>query len=126
LVDYGSIAAGDRSNNISVNVTNMGDLNINISVLGYARNFSDNLSFVCDQGNYSIDLEHFSANPAHDYTAKQSLNSTYKAINGLTINKTSNESVSLNTTYWEFYADPLQTAFGNCTGFLVFQADAAQ
>jgi hypothetical protein len=126
LVDYGQLSAGDYSNNITVNVTNMGNLNINISTFGYARTFLDNLSFVCDQGNYTIDLQHFSANPSHNFSAKQNLSSSYKTITSLTVNKTNNDTTSLNATYWEFYADPTQIAFGNCTGFLVFQADAAQ
>jgi len=122
LIDFGVIDAGTYSNNISVNVTNIGNLNINVSVLGYARNMSDGYAFVCDFGNYTIGMLKFAANLTASYQQKQNLSSAYQAIAGLRINKTTNTSYSFNETYWQFYAEPTQVAFGNCTGYIVFQA----
>jgi hypothetical protein len=125
LLNYGDLAAGEYSNNLTANISNIGNLNINISVFGYGRNLSDNLSFVCDQGNFTANLQHFASNSTADYNTKQPLNATYQMVKGLTVNKTTNTSDSFNTTYWEFWANQTQVAFGNCTGFLVFQAGTA-
>jgi hypothetical protein len=125
LIDYGNISTGETSQNITVNVTNLGNVNINVSVFGYARQFLDNLSFVCDYGNYTIDLQHFAPNITADFVNKQNLTSAYQAIAGLMVNKTNNNTYSLNSTYWQFYADQAQLSSGNCTGFVVFQAGAA-
>jgi hypothetical protein len=124
-LDFGNLSAGDYSDNITANVTNIGNLNINLSVLGYGKTMGDNLSFYCDQGNLSVGLLRFAANATADYAGKQMLNSSYKSVYGLTINKTTDANSSLNSTYWELYADPAQVAFGQCNGTIVFQAMAS-
>jgi len=127
LIDYGNLSAGEYSNNQTANITNLGNVPINISVLGYGGNniadITKNLSFFCDQGNLSVGLQHFSTNPADNYAAKQVLSNTSRRVTGLTINKTTNASYSYNTTYWELYIDPVQVAFGRCNGTVVFQAE---
>jgi len=123
LIDFGVMNAGTYSPNVTVNVTNLGNANINISVSGYARNLSDGYSFVCDAGNYTIGLMKFSGNITALYSEKQNLTSSHQQIVGVTVNKTTNSSYSFNETYWQFYAEPTQSAFGNCTGFVVFQAE---
>ena len=70
-------------------------------------------------------MNHAAANSTADYATKQTLATAYNQVAGLKINKTTNANYSLNSTYWEFYADPNQVGFGNCTGFVVFQAEAA-
>jgi hypothetical protein len=125
LIDYGDMNAGAFSDNETANVTNLGNIAINITVQGYGRNLSDNLSFVCDQGNLSIGLEHFAANSTANWTVKQNLSSTFAQIAGLTVAKTTNASSSFNTTYWELYIDPAQIAFGQCNGTIIFQAEAS-
>ncbi|HIH23496.1 TPA: hypothetical protein HA251_00525 [Candidatus Woesearchaeota archaeon] len=125
LIDYGNVTAGDYSENQTADVVNLGNVPMNISVLGYGQTINDNLSFVCDQGNLSVDTQRFSADPDADYAAKIPLNRTFKAIPGVTVNKTSNGSFSTNTTYWQLYVDPTQQAFGRCNGTIVFQAQAA-
>ncbi len=128
LLDFGNLSGGDYSANKTANVTNLGNLPINVSVYGYGRNVGDNLSFVCDQGNFSIALLRFSGNVSADYAQKQVLNSTAataKYISGFTVNKTIDATYSLNETYWQFYADPAQPAFGQCNGTIVFRAEPA-
>jgi hypothetical protein len=125
LIDYGNISSGEYSDNQTATIINLGNTLINVSVLGYGSNINDNLSFVCDQGNLSLDSQHFSANSADNFGAKQVLNKSFQRINGLTINKTGNSSYSSNNTYWELYVDPVQIAFGRCNGSIIFQASAA-
>lgn len=128
LMNFGNLSGGDYSENTTADVTNLGNLPINVSVYGYGRAAGDNLSFVCDQGNFTIGLMHFSGNVSADYSQKQSLNSTpatAKYVSGLTINKTVNAAYSINSTYWQFYANPAQPAFGQCNGTIVFRAEPA-
>jgi hypothetical protein len=41
------------------------------------------------------------------------------------VNKTNGTSAATNSTWWELYVDPLQPAFGQCNGTIVFQAESA-
>lgn len=124
LIDYGTHAMGQYVPNQTANVTNLGNVPINITVKGYARNWSDNLSFMCEQGNLSLDLQHFSANNTADWATKQILNDSYRQVHGLTVPKAMNATPSLNVTYWELYLDPTQLAQGECNGTVVFQAES--
>jgi hypothetical protein len=125
LIDYGNVSTGDYAGNATANITNLGNMNINITVKGYARTVNDNYGFVCDQGNLTVNLQHFSANDSAPYGVKQTLSGTLQAVSGLTINRSVNASQVTNTTYWEIYIDPSQVAFGNCTGTVIFQAEAS-
>lgn len=123
LIDYGEMAMGDLSDNMTANVTNLGNWPINVSVRGYGRNFNDGLSFVCDQGNLSVNLQHFAANDTASYAEKRNLTATFQSVPGLRISKPVNDSGTLNTTYWQLYLDLAQNAYGLCNGTIVFQAE---
>jgi hypothetical protein len=125
LIDYGDLAAGEYSENISVNISNYGNLPINISVLGYGNAPGDGLSFDCDQGNLSIDLQRFSANSSANYADKNTLDGTRQQIGNLTIVKAIDAAGSKNETYWQLYVDPFQPAYGICNGTIIFQAEAS-
>ena len=123
VLDYGNLNAGTYSNNMTLNVTNLGNININISVYGYGKTPGDGLSFSCEAGNLSANLQHFSANSTADFVTKQNLSGSPQLVRGIYINKTSNTSFSQNATYWELYVDPAQSAYGKCNGTIVFQAE---
>ena len=124
LIDYGDMAMGDTSGDVPANVSNLGNRPINVTVRGYGTAFNDGLSFVCEQGNLTIDLEHFAANATAAYAEKQALASAYAQVAGLTVPKPQNASGTLNTTYWQLYLDLGQNAFGLCNGTVVFQAES--
>jgi hypothetical protein len=124
LLDYGNVSAGEIAGNATANITNLGNMNINISVKGYARTINDGLAFVCDQGQLTVDVERFSANDTADFAVKQTLTNALQRVSGLTVNRSVNATQVTNVTYWEVYADPAQPAFGNCTGTVIFQAEA--
>jgi len=122
LIDYGDLAVGDTSANMTANVTNIGNIPINISVAGYGNVSGDGLAFVCDVGNITIDNEKFSADVAADYAAKTSLATAYQDF-GFTIAKQDTPGVTkTNTTYWQLYVPP--NPFGQCNGTVVFQAES--
>ena len=123
LIDYGEMNTGDYSANKTANVSNLGNTPINLSVEGYGRNISDGLSFVCENGNLTADLQHFAINNTADYFTKQALSGSRQTVRGLTIPKAINGSGVLNTTWWELYIDPSQVAAGGCNGSIIFQAE---
>lgn len=125
LLDYGEVDAGDIVGNITANITNLGNLPINITVQGYGSTPGDNLSFVCEFGNLSVDVQHFAANTTASFGEKQVLTSSFQQIFNLTVPKTTSGELAVNATWWELYIDPSQAAAGGCNGTLVFQAEAA-
>lgn len=124
LLDYGEVDAGDIVGNITANVTNLGNLPINITVQGYGSTPGDNLAFICEFGNLTVEVQHFAANDSAAFNDKQVLSSSFQDIFNMTINKTVDGSPAVNSTWWELYIDPLQAAAGGCNGTLVFQAEA--
>ena len=124
VIDYGNLAVTDTSANKTANVTNIGNVPINISVKGYGAVEGDGLAFVCEVGNITIENEKFSASPSDDYAAKTALSSNFQPITGLTINKQIDPAIlKTNTTYWQLYVPP--NPFGACNGSVVFQAEAS-
>ncbi len=126
LIDYGQMITGDTSPDQEANVSNLGNVPINISVEGYARLINDGWGMVCEQGgNLTVNLQHFAANSTATFNEKQVLSQTPQAVSGLTIPKATNDSGSLNATYWQLFLDPAQPVFGVCNGTIVFQAESS-
>lgn len=123
LIDYGDMAVDSYSNNETANVTNIGNVPINISVKGYGATEGDGLSFVCQVGNITIDNEKWSTSPADNYLAKTALSNNFANMS-LTVDKqTVPNTLMINTTYWELYVPP--NPYGECNGSIVFQAESS-
>jgi len=124
LIDYGNVAVGSTSENQSANVTNLGNLPINVTVRGYGATFNDGLSFVCENGNVSIGAQRFSADIAAAYAAKTPITSAYQQIPTFAVSKPVNDTGQLNATYWQLYLAVSESASGLCNGTVVFQAES--
>jgi hypothetical protein len=126
LIDYGTMNAGEYSDNRTANVSNLGNLPINISVRGYGNSTNDGLSFYCQYGNLSVGAQHYAANSTAEYAQKQTLSGTATKIGGLVVPKATdaNQSAATNTTYWELFIPANAVAQGRCNGSIVFQAEA--
>ncbi len=123
-IDYGSLLTGDFSNNLTANITNFGNMGINVSVEGYAFTRGDGLAMNCStNGNITVGNEKFSTSQV-DYASKIALTSSPALIPGLTISKQINDTVVVNTTYWQLYVDSTNVPAGICTGFIIFSAEA--
>ncbi len=124
LVDYGNMAVGDTSGPEEANVTNFGNQNINVSVLGYGNTSGDGLAFVCQIGNITVANEKFSLNQTDTYANYVALSTAYQMIGGLTLPQQTNDSQQvINSTYWRLYVPP--NPFGQCNGTIVFQAQSS-
>lgn len=124
-IDYGNLSIGDTSANQTANVSNIGNVPINVSVRGFGGNvygLGINLSFICDQGNISIEYERYSISQADAYAAKTPLNDSFAPL-GLTVQNQVDTTPRWNLTYWQLQVPP--NPFGICNGTVVFQAETS-
>jgi hypothetical protein len=124
-IDYGEVAVEDTTPDIIANMTNLGNMAINITVEGYGTRKGDGLAMNCSiNGNITVDNEKFALSSGVAYGAKTALNASGPVnMTGLTMPKqTVLGTPIINTTYWQLYVPP--NPAGNCTGFVIFTAMA--
>ena len=120
VIDYGDLAVTDTSPDISAFITNFGNMDINVSVLGYGATEGDGYGLICDYGG-NIDVEHqrFSG-----YTVawddKFPLAATEQDMNITLLQATDATAPVIWETFWQLYVPP--NPFGLCTGTLRFTA----
>ena len=123
-INYGNVAVEEYSGNVTANVTNLGNVPINVTVHGYGTQYNDGLAMNCSiWGNISIESERFSANDV-DWASKIPLAVSAQQIPGLTLSKQVDDNPIVNTTYWQLYINSTNVPGGNCTGYVVFTAIA--
>jgi len=128
-IDFGSVGTESVSNEKIVNVTNYGNVAINLSLYGYGQNPGDGLAMNCTTGNVTIGDERYnltSSNPGL-ITGPQ-FDSNYQNLTGLytvrkfDLNKKNNSFNATKPTYWRIKLHPVVT--GNCSGSVVFGASS--
>ena len=126
IVNFGNLTVTQTSSLKNVNITNLGNRNINISLYGYGgENQTDgfNLSMRCPLGNISSENERYSFADDAVYSTMSIINSSPQNT-GAFINRISNVTQAIknatNSTYWRLKV-PL-TVGGFCNGTLVFIA----
>ncbi|MGV8141723.1 MAG: hypothetical protein ACP5NW_04765 [Candidatus Woesearchaeota archaeon] len=127
-IDYGGVAVEEYSlPDRTANLTNLGNMPINITVEGYGVTRGDGLAMNCSlTGNITIENERFSSLSGQAYGSKTSLTSNIggQMIPGLSMPKqTLNDTPIINSTYWQLYIPP--NPAGNCSGFIIFTAIAS-
>jgi len=131
-IDYGKVNATFVSGQQEVNVTNMGNVLMNLSLMGYGATQGDGNSMNCSLGatqNISVMYEKYNLTSSNqglmnlaafegNYT---NLTSNVK-VNNFNLNFRQNDSSNeaVNSTYWRIYV-PLGVA-GGCSGNIVFGA----
>jgi hypothetical protein len=134
-IDYGTVNATYVSLERIANVSNAGNVRINLSLDGYAVRRYDNLSMNCSLGtikNISIMHEKYnltaptpgilSLTSAADYYTNLTSNATIKRFE-LSSRQNDNFDDAINSTYWRIYV-PIGVA-GTCGGNIVFGATQA-
>lgn len=119
-IDYGSLNVTDYSQNITAVITNFGNADINISVLGYGRVEGDGWGLVCSQGsNITIDNERY-YNALVGWSEKITLTGVNADIN-VTLNQQVDDAIPVTqNTIWQLYVPP--NPFGICNGTVRFTA----
>jgi len=124
-IDYGAVAVEDWTGNVTANITNLGNMPINVTVEGYGAKKGDGLAMNCSLGgNISVGNERFSTENV-DWGLKIPLNGTSQLLSNLTLLKQNSSAVITNSTYWQLYIDSTNNPGGNCTGFVIFTAVAS-
>ncbi|MFA6073375.1 MAG: hypothetical protein WC758_04645 [Candidatus Woesearchaeota archaeon] len=122
VIDYGNLSVTDYSENITAAITNYGNMNINVSVLGYGLTQGDGLGFVCQLGtNISVQYQRF-ASTAQPWSSKIPLAATNKDMGATLLKQTDDLTPVTLDTYWQLYVPP--NPFGLCTGTVRFTATA--
>jgi hypothetical protein len=133
IINYSTVNATAISSEVIANVTNFGNVKVNLSLSGYANVTNDNLAMNCTLGslrNISVVHEKYNlttSNPG-DITSYTEFGSKYVNLSStITVKKfdlsyrqndTYNDAV--NASYWRIYV-PRGVA-GTCTGNIVFGA----
>ncbi len=132
LIDFGEMTPGETTTNAgekNVNVTNTGNVHINLSLDGYGVVDGDNLSMNCTIGNITISNLRYNVTSAKDFdTAMWNLTDeklplgipSYKILQKVDDGDGANLN-STNTTYWKLRI-PIGSARGFCNGTVTFSA----
>jgi hypothetical protein len=122
VIDFGDLAVTETSSNITANITNFGNMDINVSVLGYGEVEGDGVGLVCEHGgNISVENERFSGIEV-PWDNKIPLAATAQDMN-ITIPQATEESnPEIWSSYWQLYVPP--NPFGECNGTIRFTATA--
>jgi hypothetical protein len=122
-INYGNAAVEDFTVNTTANVTNFGNMAINITVEGYGAKSNDGLAMNCSLGgNITISNERYSLYDI-DWTSKNVLTSSPVLLDGLTVSKqTLSDTLMTNATYWQLYVNSSNNPGGNCSGYVIFTA----
>jgi len=128
-VDFGSADANNFSSERTIEVTNLGNVMMNLSLHGYAITESDGNSMNCTGGNISIEHTKFNLTNSNPGGITQSqANQFYQNLTGTSIinkfnlNSRQNDITNdaLEDSYWRIYMP--RGVGGNCTGNIIFGA----
>lgn len=134
-INYGTVNATYVSDENITNVTNFGNVELNLSLSGYAREEGDGYAMNCSLGfnkNISIDYEKY--NLTSSVAGPLSLSefdnsyinlSSSPVVNEFNLNYRHNDTVNKakNETYWRMYVP--EGVGGTCQGNIVFGATRA-
>ncbi len=127
-INYSVDSVDEVSKEITVNITNYGNVMVNISLTSYGNTEGDGLAMDCDTGNISAEHQKFNlteSNPgiltlgqADNLYSNMTSNTVIKKFN--LDYRTSEDEESFNNTYWRIYAPP--SINGACEGYIIFGA----
>jgi hypothetical protein len=128
VIDYGNLSVTETSNLTTANITNWGNVLINVSVRAYGgtnetRNDSGNYSMFCDYGKIDREFQRFSINSSSNYSDMWILTNISTVIQDYRLQIRTNDNFPTNDrnqTYWMLRV-PLSVG-GSCNGTIEFQA----
>jgi len=136
FIDYGTVNATEMSRENTSNVTNYGNVNVNLSLEGYGFTEGDGNAMNCTLGtNQNISIEHekynlTDSNTTHPMTLENALTqytnlTTTAVVKNFDLSSRQNDTYNeaFNSTYWRIYV-PLGVA-GTCSGYIKFGATTA-
>jgi len=128
LINFGDLAVTETSvSAVQANVTNFGNVPINVSVYGFGGNSEATgvgYAMLCDVRNITLSNERYDLNSATLYDSMIPLTGSYVPISGIKILKqTQPGAYMINSTYWRLHVNLTNNPFGICNGTVVFSAE---
>ncbi|MDD9953410.1 MAG: hypothetical protein OXR66_03675 [Candidatus Woesearchaeota archaeon] len=123
LMNFGDLSGNDISANISQNVSNIGNQQINVTVYGYGGSLGDNNAFSCATDNVSVEHMRFAVNITAGYSEKEALSGSLQQLRLSIPKQTVLGSPSMNTSYWQVQIPLNVSDIGVCNGTIVFHAE---
>ena len=121
VIDYGNLSVMDYSDNITATITNFGNTDINVSVLGYGLTEGDGIGLVCASGTNNISIEHQRFyNSLVEWNIKNPLSAVNQDMNLTLLKRVDDLTPVTWDTYWQLFVPP--NPFGVCTGTVRFTA----
>lgn len=123
VVNYGDLPVLSTSPDITANVTNVGNRDINISLYGYNATPGDGLAMQCQYGNITYVNQKWALTNAAFGSMNVLNNTVPEIVPGLTIlQRNTTLAQTINTTHWKLYVAQGAggTPFGLCNGTIVF------
>lgn len=131
LLDYGNLSVTETSAQIVHNVTNVGNINLNLSLRGYGgtnETIGENLTMMCDFGNISIGQQRYSLGlDSETPFAGMNFLRNQTTISNLTFPAKVNDIAvgwERNSSFWRLQV-PLSVG-GICNGTIIFGAVDAE
>ncbi len=106
------------------NVTNIGNMVLDLGLDGYGIFDDDNIGMNCSEGNISLDSERYSLNFGQSWNSMTPLTdiTSYMPSFDLNPRNDTNATKSIKEIYWKLQVDPKTR--GVCNGTVVFTASA--
>jgi len=129
LLEYGNMTVTQTSGDKQLNITNYGNIPINISVRAYANDSTapgQNLSFRCVAGNIPVAYQKYYVRSGVTYNTMTPVSNLSTMISNFTLPQRTNDTNiwdDKNSTYWKLQI-PL-SIYGDCNGTLQFAASYA-
>jgi hypothetical protein len=126
LIDFGSLGVSQTSTAVQANVTNMGNMNLSVSVYAFGGEnpiTGAGLAMTCEVRNITLSNERYSLSSADNYDIMTPVTGTATNITGLTVFKQTVPDIKqINSTYWKLHVNLTNNPFGVCNGTVVFSA----
>ena len=127
-IGYGNLSVTETSSQIPVNVSNYGNIQLNVSVRGwggidqYTSDLNDT-ALICATNNISMEYHRYSINISDTFNQMTNISNTSTQIPDFYIYQRENDAApgnDTNTTYWRLQI-PSNVA-GSCNGTVEFSA----
>ncbi len=125
-IDFGNLSVTETSSEIIANISNFGNVPINVSLRGYGGtdpSNQNNVSMVCEIGNITSGNERYAPISGVDYNNMINLTNITTMISNLTLPVRTDDSAygnDTNSTYWRIYIP--SSISGACNGTVEFYA----
>jgi hypothetical protein len=121
VLDYGNLQVKQESIDYSVNITNYGNMLLDLEIFGYSSFDDDGLAMNCSRGNITVNWERFDLAYGTNFASMITLG-IISAPNSVNFNlpPSTESATSYKGIYWKIRV-PEQTG-GRCSGKVVFTA----